>query len=63
MLNGVTQVIMTKADVLDAFEELKVCSAYNINGKETKEVPFQMSRLKSTPFCKVFRAGTLIPHL
>src|SRR6478736_4242739 len=34
MINGVTQVVMTKADVLDAFDELNVCTAYNINGEE-----------------------------
>ena len=42
MLNGVTKVIMTKADVLDSFKELSVCTAYNINGEETNEVPFQL---------------------
>jgi adenylosuccinate synthase len=46
MINGVTQVVMTKADVLDTFEELQVCNAYHINGKATAEVPFQMSRVK-----------------
>ncbi len=55
MLNGVTQVIMTKADVLDSFEELKVCTAYNINGQETKEVPFQMSRMKIDPLWQSFK--------
>jgi adenylosuccinate synthase len=55
MLNGVTQVIMTKADVLDAFTELKVCEAYNINGKETKEVPFQISRIKIDPVLQSFQ--------
>lgn len=49
MINGVTQMIMTKADVLDAFEQLEMCTAYNINGKETKEVPYQLSRMKATP--------------
>lgn len=43
MVNGVTKVVMTKADVLDGFEELKVCESYRIDGKETEEVPFQMS--------------------
>jgi adenylosuccinate synthase len=28
MINGTTQVVMTKADVLDAFEELNVCTSY-----------------------------------
>eukprot|EP01136_Pigoraptor_vietnamica_P014000 Opistho-1_new@55654 len=32
MINGVTQVIMTKADVLDSFAELKLCTAYKIDG-------------------------------
>ena len=54
MLNGVTQVIMTKADVLDSFKELNVCTAYEIDGKETQEVPFQMSRMKINPILQSF---------
>lgn len=54
MINGVTQVIMTKADVLDAFAELQVCTAYSINGKQTKEVPFQMSKVTIEPVLKSF---------
>ncbi len=54
MINGVTQVIMTKADVLDSFEELKVCTAYGINGKEINQVPFQMNRSKIDPVWKSF---------
>lgn len=54
MINGVTQVIMTKADVLDAFTELQVCSAYRINGKETEEVPFQMSGVTIDPVLQSF---------
>ena len=49
MINGVTQVVMTKADVLDSFETLQVCTAYNINGEEKKEVPFQMERANIQP--------------
>jgi adenylosuccinate synthase len=49
MLNGCTQIVMTKADVLDAFEELQVCTSYNINGKETSEIPFQMTHSAITP--------------
>ena len=40
MLNGVTKLIMTKADVLNAFENLEVCTSYSVNGKETFEFPF-----------------------
>ena len=54
MVNGVTQIIMTKADVLDAFSSLQVCTAYEINGKKTAEVPFQMNRMKILPQLKTF---------
>jgi adenylosuccinate synthase len=40
MLNGVTKLIMTKADVLNAFENLEVCTSYTVDGKETFEFPF-----------------------
>ncbi|MFM9908733.1 MAG: adenylosuccinate synthase [Chitinophagaceae bacterium] len=53
MLNGVTKLVMTKADVLDDFEELKVCTSYKINGQSTNEVPFQMTRLSIEPELKV----------
>ncbi|HEY0298064.1 MAG TPA: adenylosuccinate synthetase, partial [Arachidicoccus sp.] len=49
MINGVTDVVMTKADVLDSFEELNVCTSYTIDGKETQEVPLQMERSPLTP--------------
>ena len=54
MVNGVTQIIMTKADVLDAFQQLQVCTGYEINGKKTAEVPFQMNRVKIVPEYKSF---------
>jgi adenylosuccinate synthase len=46
MINGVTQIVMTKADILDSLEELKVSKSYQVNGEEIKSVPFQMNRLK-----------------
>ncbi len=55
MINGVTKIVMTKADVLDAFEELKVCTAYQVNGAETREVPFQMGRVKIEPKLQSFK--------
>ncbi len=45
MINGVTQIVMTKADILDGLEELKVCNSYKINGKEISRIPFQMNKL------------------
>ncbi len=41
MMNGVTGLIMMKADVLNDFERLKVAVAYKVNGKETCELPFE----------------------
>lgn len=54
MLNGVSQVVMTKADVLDHFEELKVCTAYDIHGNTTTEVPFQLNKLPIIPQLQSF---------
>ena len=59
MINGVTQVVMTKADVLDAFEDLKVCTAYKIDGKEKQEVPFQMTRAQIEPVHKSFKGWNI----
>ncbi len=54
MINGVTKIVMTKADVLDTFGELKICTSYKLNGKESKEIPFQMERQDIEPFYKIF---------
>ena len=55
MLNGVTQIVMTKADVLDAFEELQICTSYSIDGKEAKEIPFQMTHAAIEPKYQAFK--------
>jgi adenylosuccinate synthase len=54
MINGVTTIVMTKADVLDTFKELEVCTAYKINDKETSEIPFRLDRLPVQPVYKKF---------
>ena len=43
MINGVTQLIMMKSDVLDEFETIKLCIAYDINGKRTENFPFEVN--------------------
>jgi adenylosuccinate synthase len=55
MVNGVTQIVMTKSDVLDAFEELSVCTSYGINGTQQKAVPYQMSKLPIEPHYEHFQ--------
>ena len=49
MINGVTKIVMTKADILDALEELKICKGYTINGTEYNNVPFQMNNQEIIP--------------
>ncbi|HAQ70242.1 MAG TPA: adenylosuccinate synthase [Flavobacteriales bacterium] len=52
MLNGVTKLIMTKADVLNAFETLEVCTSYTMNGEETFEFPFDHANQTIKTNCK-----------
>lgn len=54
MINGATQLVMTKADVLDDIDILKVCNKYKIYGKETMQVPFQMDGKIIEPLYKEF---------
>jgi adenylosuccinate synthase len=54
MINGVTQLVMTKADILDGLDELKVCKGYNVNGEEKNYVPFQMNRVNIEAVYKSF---------
>jgi len=42
MINGVTDLIMMKSDVMDAFETIKACVAYRIDGKETENFPYDI---------------------
>src|SRR5665213_368632 len=55
MINGVTQLVMTKADVLDSLDTLKICNRYKINGEETNQVPFQMMKTAIEPVYKNFK--------
>jgi adenylosuccinate synthase len=54
MINGVTQLVMTKADVLDTLDVLKLCTNYSINGQSTSHVPFQMEGASIEPLYKEF---------
>ena len=42
MLSGVTQLIMMKSDVLDGFDTIKACDAYNVNGTVTRDMPYRL---------------------
>ena len=43
MINGVTQLIMMKSDVLDSFDTIKVCTAYKIDGEIVEEFPYEIN--------------------
>ena len=43
---------MTKADVLDKFKELKLCTGYEVDGKSSEYIPFQMTRHQIQPVLK-----------
>lgn len=49
MLNGVNKLIMMKSDVLDSFDSIKACVAYKVNGKETRQLPFDIDRVEIEP--------------
>lgn len=51
-INGVDQVALMKLDVLDGFEEVKVCVAYEVEGKEIDYVPYDLE--EATPVYQSF---------
>jgi len=55
-INGVDQVALMKLDVLDGFDEIKVCVAYEVDGKEINYVPYDLEDAK--PIYKSFRGWT-----
>ena len=51
MVDGVTELIMMKSDVLDTFDTIKACVAYRLpDGTETDELPFELEGV--TPIYK-----------
>ena len=49
MLNGVTQIIITKLDVLDTFDKISVGTSYKYDDKISDELPFDMVNLSIDP--------------
>jgi adenylosuccinate synthase len=48
-INGVTQLIMMKGDVLSGFDHLKVCTAYNYKGDIISHLPYNIEAENVTP--------------
>lgn len=56
MINGVTEIALTKLDVLNDFEEIEACIAYENNDKNlTQELPFDLDDKSYKPFYKKFK--------
>lgn len=49
MLNGVTDLIMMKSDVLDGFDEIKACVAYEIDGQRVEDFPYSLDDVEIKP--------------
>ena len=45
MLNGVTQLFMTKADVFSGFDKIKVCTSYRIGNSEIDHLPYELEEI------------------
>ncbi|SKB48317.1 adenylosuccinate synthase [Maribacter arcticus] len=48
-INGVTELMMMKGDVLSGFEKLKVCTAYNYKGEKIEHFPYNIEAENVTP--------------
>ena len=56
MVDGVTELVITKSDVLDTFTEISLCTEYDIEGKITDEFPTNVNILKTAiPVLHKFR--------
>ncbi|MFK7935767.1 MAG: adenylosuccinate synthase [Saprospiraceae bacterium] len=49
MLNGVTQLVVTKIDILNNFESIEAATTYTYDGKTTNELPYDMCGLELQP--------------
>ncbi len=47
MVNGLDALALTKLDVLDDLDELKICVAYKINGQVTEQVPYDADQMNA----------------
>ena len=49
MINGVTQLIMMKSDVMDSFETIKIATSYKIDGEEVVHFPYDLDGVDVEP--------------
>jgi len=54
-INGFTSIAVTKLDVLDTFDEIKVCVAYELDGQTTTYLPDTKGQERAKPVFKTFK--------
>lgn len=54
MINGVTELYVTKPDVMNDFDTVKMCTAYNIDGAVTDEIPYEYNTAHIVPVLTPF---------
>lgn len=52
MLNGVTELVMTKADVFSGLDEISICTHYEYNGEKIDYMPYDIISIKPNPIFK-----------
>lgn len=52
MINGVTKLALTKLDVLNEFEEIKIADQYEYEGKRSTELPFCLDNTAIKPILR-----------
>ncbi|MBT8221070.1 MAG: adenylosuccinate synthase [Bacteroidia bacterium] len=58
LINGITQLVITKADVLNTFEAINVATAYRYDGMEQVHLPYDLETIKVTPKYKSIEGWT-----
>lgn len=62
-VNGLTEIALTKLDVLNGFKELPVCTAYEVNGKQIREIPASLTQYRqAVPIYKELPGWDIIPE-
>lgn len=56
MINGVTEIALTKLDILNSFDEIEVCTAYEHNdGRITDQLPYDLVNIRVRPKFEKFK--------
>ena len=54
MINGVTELYVTKPDVMNDFDTVNMCTAYRIDGRQTDEIPYEYNTAAIEPVLTPF---------